>query len=124
MDANADYLPSLPKPTPAEVQHHLSVALGELQRAKPNDRSAADRHWAIAINLMEQVFSYFSFWVVDQQLDHTTSVDAVAQAGYAAFVEQSVEANPNGAPYPEWGAMDEPMRRCWRVAAIAMMGAS
>lgn len=41
----------------------LALALHELKTNKPNDRTAVDRHWAIALTELEKVIAYFDYWV-------------------------------------------------------------
>jgi hypothetical protein len=41
----------------------LCAALEKLRDHKPNDRSAADRSWAVTITMMEQAIAYFDVWV-------------------------------------------------------------
>jgi len=43
----------------------LRGALARMQASKPNDRSEADRRWAISITEMEKALAYFKTWVVD-----------------------------------------------------------
>lgn len=46
-----------------ETYDTLSAALKTLRAHKPNDRSAADRAWAVSITMMEQALAYFYVWV-------------------------------------------------------------
>lgn len=43
----------------------LTAALGRLKESKPNDRSDADRRWAVTITEMEKVVAYFNTWVLE-----------------------------------------------------------
>lgn len=43
----------------------LLGALARMQEGKPNDRSEADRRWAVSITEMEKALAYFKTWVVD-----------------------------------------------------------
>ena len=50
--------------TPARA---IGLALHELKRAKPNDRSAKDRAYAVTITEMEKVHAYFVMFAADQE---------------------------------------------------------
>lgn len=43
----------------------LRGAVARMQAGKPNDRSEADRRWAVSITQMETALAYFKTWVVD-----------------------------------------------------------
>lgn len=45
----------------------LRGALSRMQAGKPNDRSEADRRWAVSITEMEKTIGYFYTWVIGQE---------------------------------------------------------
>lgn len=47
-----------------EVYQGLVQALTTLQDKKPNDRSEADRHWAILVTDVEKAVTLFHAWFV------------------------------------------------------------
>lgn len=46
------------------VLYSLKLALNDLKRFKPNDCSELDRRYAVTITKMEDVFAYFSTYVM------------------------------------------------------------
>jgi hypothetical protein len=46
-----------------EVLKSLRQSLKQMRDAKPNDRSEADRRYAVAITEMEKVIAYFDTWI-------------------------------------------------------------
>jgi hypothetical protein len=50
--------------THAAVSIAMLGALHALREFKPNDRSEADRRYAVTITMMEQTYAYFSTWVL------------------------------------------------------------
>lgn len=49
--------------TETRVADAIKQALGELQEAKPGDRSEIDRRYAITITDLEKVLSYYEYWI-------------------------------------------------------------
>lgn len=47
-----------------QTAYHLQVALQAMKDSRPNDRSAADRHWAVAITDMERIIAYFDYFIM------------------------------------------------------------
>lgn len=47
----------------------LEAALEAIRIAKPNDRGAKDRCYAVAITDMEKVCAYFKTWILDRGPD-------------------------------------------------------
>jgi hypothetical protein len=41
----------------------LLATVNLLRGSKPNDRSAADRHYAVTITMLEQAYAYFNTYV-------------------------------------------------------------
>jgi hypothetical protein len=45
----------------------LLAAIESLREFKPNDRSEADRRYAVTITMMEQTYAYFATWVLSAE---------------------------------------------------------
>lgn len=55
-----------PIPVPSfDVLEALQLGLEALRQGKPNDRSEADRLYAVAITEQQKVIGFFKTWVVD-----------------------------------------------------------
>jgi hypothetical protein len=52
-----------------DAERVLRYALETLRKRKPNDRSPADRHYAVAITDMEKVLAYFQAYVLGGCVD-------------------------------------------------------
>lgn len=48
----------------SETEKKLREALESLKAEKPNDRSDADRRYAIAITELEKAIAYYVAWIV------------------------------------------------------------
>lgn len=54
----------------------LEVTMEAMRKNKPNDRSAKDRCYAVAITDMEKLYAYFKTWIVDKQDDRSDGENA------------------------------------------------
>lgn len=54
-------------PSATDLYRDMTGILASLRRAKPNDRSELDRRYAVTITKMEDVFAYFSTFVMSKE---------------------------------------------------------
>lgn len=71
---------SLPPMPPRALQGMLEALIEAMRKAKPNDRSPADRNWAVALTEMEKVLAYWAFLVV-MPLEAEATAGSVKEVG-------------------------------------------
>lgn len=51
----------------SDLYKEMTELLDSLRKAKPNDRSELDRRYAVTITKMEDVFAYFSTYILGRE---------------------------------------------------------